>query len=128
MISQYFNSGNYNEWEEFVNTKLPNINKIIREEIIPQIDEILISMLGNRSNINKASINVRQKCSQTLDGIYIDIVYNIEDWKVIDAPTKAIESDENTLRDFLTVEGRELISLSIDVASGNLNIQYYIEV
>lgn len=128
MISQYFNSGNYNEWEEFVNAKLPNINKIIREEIIPQIDEILISMLGNRSNINKVSINVRQKCSQTLYGVYIDIVYNLEDWKVIDAPAKAIESDENTLRDFLTAEERELISLSIDVASGNLNIQYYIEV
>ena len=128
MISQFFNSGNYNNWENFILVTLPNINNLVKQEIIPQIDEVLISMLGDRSDITKESVNVTQDCSDNLKGIFLDISYIVDDWKVIDAPIKAIESDTQTIRDFLTTDGRTLLDLSIDVTSGRLSIRYYIPI
>ena len=129
MISQYFNSGNFNKWEEFVNVTLPSINKTIRNEIIPQVDECLISMLGDRSNIEKSIINVRPSIADNaLVGVYLNLQYVVEDWKVEEEKKKAIEADENTLREYLQTEGKTLQQLSIDTSTGNLNMQYFIEV
>ena len=128
MTSQFFNSGNYNNWENFILLTLPNVNNLVKQEIIPQIDEVLISMLGDRSEITKESVNVTQDCSDNLKGIFLDISYIVDDWKVVDAPIKAIEYDTQTIRDFLTTDGRTLLDLSIDVTSGRLSIRYYIPI
>lgn len=128
MISQVFNKGNYNKWDEFVYETLPNINKLIRHEIIPQIDEVLISMLGDRSNIFKESINVTQYCDKKLTSLYLDVIYIIEDWKVADAPASAIEADEKSLIDALSNDRYQLHSLNIDTRTGELKIKYLIPI
>lgn len=128
MISQVFNKGNYNKWDEFVYETLPNINKLIRHEIIPQIDGVLISMLGDRSNIFKESINVTQNCDKKLSSISLDISYIIEDWKVFNAPATAIEADEKSLMDSLSNDRYQLQSLNIDTRTGELKIKYLISI
>ena len=49
MIDKTFRLGNYNEFEEFINN-LSNKNKIVKTEIVKQLDEVLVSMVGENSN------------------------------------------------------------------------------
>lgn len=127
-ISKQFKTGNYNEWENLVEVTLANINASIRNEIIPLIEETLLTMLGNRSAINRSKLEVIQDCKQELKGIYLNIEYDVEDWNVPEAPKSAIEADENVLKETFVVEGKELSNLEIDTTSGKLSIQYYIPV
>ena len=126
MISQYFNSGNYNKWDQFVKQTLPEVNKKIRSTIIPRIDEALESMLGNHSNITKETINIVQDCNKILKGIYVDLIYFVPDWKVSEVPQKAVEEDERALKNYLASDEYTVEGLNIEVSSGKLRIQIYI--
>lgn len=127
MISRVFNKGNFNEWEKFCVETLPTINYNIRHKIIPQIDDVLISMLGERSNIIKESINTKQVFDENgMKSIYLDLVYIVNDWKVIDAPQKAIDADKQALLEALNDE--QITSLDINTSTGEFKLQYLIGV
>ena len=128
MISNSFAKGNYNSFVDLIRTKLPEIDNKVRNEIIPQIDEVLISMLGERSSIDKESLNYTQYCNKTLQGIYVDIAYTVKDWRVSDAPATAIEADEKSLSDFLIRDDIPLLDLKIDTTLGILSIKYFLSI
>ena len=128
MISNSFAKGNYNSFVDLIRTKLPEIDNKVRNEIIPQIDEVLISMLGERSSIDKESLNYTQYCNKTLQGIYVDITYSVKDWRVSDAPATAIEADEKSLSDFLIRDDIQLLDLKIDTTLGILSIKYFLSI
>ena len=128
MISNSFAKGNYNSFVDLIRTKLPEIDNKVRNEIIPQIDEVLISMLGERSSIDKESLNYAQYCNKTLQGIYVGIAYTVKDWRVSDAPATAIEADEKSLSDFLIRDDIQLLDLKIDTTLGILSIKYFLSI
>lgn len=127
MIPSTFNFGNYNNWDKFVRETLPNSLILIEQTIIPQIDTILSSMLGNNSKIIKESINVTQNCSEILNGITLDILYIVEDFKVPDAPDKAVAMDTESIKNAIVDIGNFILnSIKIDTTQGYLNLQFII--
>lgn len=129
MISPTFNIGNYNDWDTFVRITLPNSIDLIEQVIISQIDTALLSMLGNNARITKESINVTQQCDRDhMEGIVLDIIYIVEDFKVPDAPDKAILADTEAIKGML-ISGDDsytLNEINIDVNQGTLTLQFYI--
>lgn len=129
MISPTFNTGNYNDWDTFVRFTLPNSIDLIEQVIISQIDTVLLSMLGNNAKITKESINVTQQCDRDhMEGIILDMIYIVEDFKVPDAPDKAILADTEAIKNML-ISGDDsytLNEINIDVNQGTLTLQFYI--
>ena len=85
-------------------------------------------MLGERASIDKESLNYTQYCNKILQGIYVDITYSVNDWKVADAPATAIEADEKSLSDFLIRDDIQLLDLKIDTTLGILSIRYFLSI
>lgn len=129
MISPTFNKGNYNDWDTFVRITLPNSIDLIEQVIISQIDTVLLSMLGNNAKITKESINITQNCDREhLEGITLDLLYIVDDFKVPDAPEKAVMADTEAIKGML-ISGDDsytLNDINIDVNQGTLTLQFYI--
>lgn len=128
MITDQFKSGNYNKWEKFSNVILPSKNQLIRHALIPLIEDTLISMLGNRANLEKESINISQECDKDLlKALICKITYFVEDFKVPEAPKKAIEADQLSITKALNVKEAKLLEVNIDVSTGMLTIVYRLD-
>lgn len=127
MIETTFKSGNYNKWESFILETLPAKISLIRDGLIPKIDDVLVQMLKKEERIHKESINIEQSCSRNqIVNIKCTIQYDIEDFHVPDAPLKAVENDTKNLTDALNFTDASLESLTIDVTKGSLTIIYNI--
>ena len=125
MIDKLFRSGNYNNWDRFINKTLPMHEEIFRSKVIASIDSILLKMLGNNTVIEKSSLNVSQICDRrSLKGVKYEIVYNINDFKVPEAPVSAVTKDTEALKNAFNFEGFELSELFIDIQTGNLKVSF----
>ena len=125
MIDKLFRSGNYNNWDHLINTTLPMHEEVFRSKVIASIDSILLKMLGNNTVIEKSSLNVSQICDRkALKGVKYEIVYNINDFKVPEAPASAVTKDTEALKNAFNFEGFELTELFIDIQTGNLKVSF----
>lgn len=118
-----FNKGNYNEWDTLVTKKLPLVDKTLRETILPKLDDTLTSMLGYYSDWTKEELNARPYVEEdSFKGVYIEISYQVEDFKVQNAPRDAVEEDETSISNYMTENTVEIISTEIDTTTGNMKI------
>ena len=125
MIENTFHSGNYNQWEHLVNNVLPAKNMILRQEIIPAIDNLLINMLGPGVQVTKELINVEEICDRkSLKGIRFEINYIIQDFIAPEAPKAAIDKDIQAISQALLRNDFNLITVNIDVSKGRLTVVY----
>lgn len=128
MIDKTFRLGNYNEFEEFINN-LSNKNKIVKTEIVKQLDEVLVSMVGENSKIQKREINTTWILKDNnIEGFYLNLLYNINVWNVPNCPERSRLKDEQSLKEAITRQDSSLEELSIDTNTGNLTIKYRINV
>jgi hypothetical protein len=126
-ITATFKSGNFNQFEKFARKELPSKIDLIRYNIIPKIDDVLRSMLGQGLQVEKTSIDIDQICDkENLIGLLCKIVYNVSDFNVPDAPRVAIDQDTETFIKYLSREDAHLKKVEIDVRSGSLTILYEI--
>lgn len=128
MIDKTFRLGNYNEFEEFINN-LSNKNKIVKTEIVKQLDEVLVSMVGENSKIQKREINTTWILKDNnIEGFYLNLLYNINVWNVPNCPERSRLKDEQSLKEAITRQDSSLEELSIDTNTGNLTIKYRVNV
>lgn len=128
MIDKTFRLGNYNEFEEFINN-LSNKNKIVKTEIVKQLDEVLVSMVGENSKIQKREINTTWILKDNnIEGFYLNLLYNINVWNVPNCPERSRLKDEQSLKEAITRRDSSLEELSIDTNTGNLTIKYRVNV
>lgn len=122
-----FKSGNYNTFEILVKEKIPAARNLVRYTILPQIETVLKNMLGKLDEVEGDSINIFQITGkQGLQGFICDIVYNVDAFKVPEAPESAIQEDTENLTKALEREDAHLKSLNIDVRQGKLSLEYEI--
>ena len=118
-----FNKGNYNEWDDLVSTQLPLVDETLRETILPKLEDTLTSMLGYYSDWTKEELNARPYVEDdSFKGVYIEVSYMVEDFKVQSVPTEAVEEDEKAISDYMTEENVEITGTDIDTTSGLLKI------
>lgn len=123
-IDKLFKEGNYNEWDEFVRTTLPSIDESIENNLLVNLDQALISMLGPTLTVEKESINITQVINdQKLSGIKIEIIYTVKDWVVPGCPEDAIVQDTDALLNYIQNDLIEITDLNIDTNIGRLTIQ-----
>lgn len=122
-----FKSGNYNAFESLVKEVLPSKSDLIRYEILLQIENTLKSMLGNLDNVRGESLDITQICNrQGLQGFNCNIVYQVLDFKVPEAPKDAIQEDIESISNNISREDAHLKSVNIDTEQGLLSITYTI--
>ena len=118
-----FNKGNYNEWDNLVTTQLPLVDVTLREEILPKLDSVLSSMLGGYSEWSREELNARPYVDDSsFKGVYIEVAYFVEDFKVQNVPDEAVEEDEKALSDYMSGGNIEITSTEIDTNTGILKI------
>ena len=131
MIDKSFASGNYNSWEKFTRETLPQKTDTVKLKLVPSIDQILGSMLGEFSNIHKISADVTPVFDEYIR-IGVSLVYEVEDFKAPDVPTKAVEADtqaiKNSLEEQLKEDEVSIESVKINTSSGELAIKANIAV
>lgn len=142
-MKESFRKGNFNEWEELFNAKLPFIIKEIREDVVPSIDAILLEMLGNVSTVEKDSIDLYPVFNQSnLPNQYADstqvsllsnfipfieckLCYSIQDFKADNIPQDIIQKDIDTIKEaFLNTVPREV---TLDIKTGELTFIFRFE-
>lgn len=124
-MKNQFSSGNYNSWDELIKKTLPSINKDVREETIPQIDETLKSMLGfgAEEGITKKSIDVSQLFDDNqISGVKFEIVYLVEEFHAPDAPLEAVKEDSEAIKESLSKGRVKASEVEIDVHTGETKI------
>lgn len=118
-----FNKGNYNEWDDLVSTQLPLVDTTLRETILPKLEDTLASMLGYYSAWTKEELNARPYVEDdSFKGVYIEVSYLVDDFKVQSVPTEAVEEDEKAISDYMTEDNIEITSTDIDTTNGLLKI------
>lgn len=123
-IDKLFKEGNYNEWDKFVRETLPSIDESIENNLLVNLDQALISMLGPTLTVEKESINVTQVINdQKLSGIKIEIIYTVKDWVVPGCPEEAVDQDTDALLNYIQNDLIEITYLNIDTNIGRLTIQ-----
>ena len=131
MIDKSFASGNYNSWEKFTRETLPQKTDIVKLKLVPFIDRILGSMLGEFSNIHKISADITPVFDEYIR-IGVSLVYEVEDFKAPDVPTKAVEADTQAIKNSLEEQFKEdevsIESVKINTSSGELAIKANIAV
>lgn len=131
MIDKSFASGNYNSWEKFTRETLPQKTDIVKLKLVPFIDQILESMLGEFSNVHKISADITPVFDEYIR-IGVSLVYEVEDFKAPDVPTKAVEADtqaiKNSLEEQLKEDEVSIESVKINTSSGELAIKANIAV
>ena len=95
------------------------------------MDQILESMLGEFSNIHKISADVTPVFDEYIR-IGVSLVYEVEDFKAPDVPTKAVEADtqaiKNSLEEQLKEDEVSIESVKITTSSGELTVKASIAV
>lgn len=125
--NELFRSGNYNEWVKLINESIPKINKSIKSELVPSIDNTLISMLGYQAIFSKDKINISQIFKDNLIiGIYCDITYFVDDFKIPNAPREAVQTDTEAIKKAVSKNNMEIKEIDIDTSTGYLHIQFEI--
>lgn len=131
MIDKSFASGNYNSWEKFTRETLPQKTDIVKLKLVPFIDQILGSMLGEFSNVHKISADVTPVFDEYIR-IGVSLVYEIEDFKAPDVPVKAVEADTRAIKDSLEEQFKEddisIEGVAINTNSGELTVKANIAV
>lgn len=129
MIKNQFSSGNYNSWDELVRITLPSINKEIREEIIPTLDETLKSMLGYgaEEGISKQSIDVSQLFDDNqITGLKFELVYLVEEFHSPEAPDSAVVEDCEYIKATVSTDRIKASEVTIDINKGILKLTFEI--
>lgn len=131
MIDKSFASGNYNSWEKFTRETLPQRTDTIKLKLVPSIDQILESMLGEFSNVHKISADITPVFDEYIR-IGVSLVYEVEDFKAPDVPTKAVETDTQAIKNSLEEQFKEddisIESVAINTNSGELTVKASIAV
>jgi hypothetical protein len=118
-----FNKGNYNEWYNLISTQLPLVDDELRDSLLPKIDDTLKSMLGNYSDWTKEELNAQPYVEDdSFKGVYIEVSYLVDDFKVQSVPKEAVEEDEKSITDYLTEDHIEVTNTEIDTNSGLLKL------
>lgn len=130
MLPTQFNNGNFNIFEALVKEILPEKLHLIRRDLIPAVDRVLRSMLGENTRVEKDSINITQKYTQDKGLVSLDctLVYNCFDFLVPNAPEKAIEEDVESIKSYLTFKDVETTKVSIDTKTGYFTVVFNIPV
>lgn len=130
-MDKSFASGNYNSWEKFTRETLPQKTDVIKLRLVPSIDQILESMLGEFSNTHKISADVTPVFDEYIR-IGVSLVYEVEDFKAPDVPTKAVETDTQAIKNSLEEQFKEddisIESVAINTNSGELTVKASIAV
>ena len=131
MIDTSFANGNYNLWEKFTRETLPQKTDIVKLKLVPLIDQILGSMLGEFSNIHKVSADITPIFDEYIR-IGVSLVYEVEDFKAPDVPVKAVEADTQAIKESLEEQLEEdevsIESVNINTNSGELVVKANIAV
>lgn len=131
MIDRSFANGNYNLWEKFTRETLPQKTDIVKLKLVPLIDQILGSMLGEFSNIHKVSADITPIFDEYIR-IGVSLVYEVEDFKAPDVPVKAVEADTQAIKESLEEQLEEdevsIESVNINTNSGELVVKANIAV
>lgn len=131
MIDKSFASGNYNTWEKFTRETLPQKTDIVKLKLVPLIDQILGSMLGEFSNIHKVSADITPIFDEYIR-IGVSLVYEVEDFKAPDVPVKAVEADTQAIKESLEEQLEEdevsIENVNINTNSGELVVKANIAV
>lgn len=123
MIDKLFRSGNYNEWNRFISETLPAREAAFKNTVIASIDNILVKMLGQSSNIEKTAVDAQQICDRRhLTGVRYTITYTINDFIVPDAPAAAIAKDTEAIKQSLLFENFTVKEVLINVQNGTLKV------
>ena len=126
MIDSSFANGNYNLWEKFTRETLPQKTDIVKLKLVPFIDQILESMLGEFSNVHKVSADVTPVFDEYIR-ISVSLAYEVEDFKAPDVPVKAVEADTRAIKESLEEQFKEdevsIESVTINTSSGELVIK-----
>lgn len=118
-----FNKGNYNEWYNLISTQLPLVDDELRDSLLPKIDDTLKSMLGNYSDWTREELNAQPYVEDdSFKGVYIEVSYLVDDFKVQSVPKEAVEEDENVIKNYLTEDHIEITTAEIDTNSGLLKL------
>lgn len=118
-----FNKGNYNEWYNLISTQLPLVDDELRDSLLPKIDDTLKSMLGNYSDWTREELNAQPYVEDdSFKGVYIEVSYLVDDFKVQSVPKEAVEEDENAIKNYLTEDHIEITTAEIDTNSGLLKL------
>ena len=122
-----FKSGNFNNFENLIYNTLPSIRDLIRYDLLPQIESTLKKMLDSLDGISGNNIEIKQLLGkEELEGFYCSISYEVNAFKVPEAPDKAVEEDTETLTKALTREDIHLKKIKIDVSTGIFSVEYEI--
>jgi len=125
MITKQFEQGNYNSWQNSVTTLMPKINDLIRHDLLSNLDKVLVSMVGEYSDIIRDSINVNYIINdKSIDGMNCEIIYNIEDFKVANVPDEAVQTDCNAIKSVFEEKPYTVKEITIDTTSGKLTISF----
>lgn len=131
MMDKSFASGNYNSWEKFTRETLPQKTDVVKLRLVPSIDQILESMLGEFSNVHKISADVTPVFDEYIR-VGVSLVYEVEDFKAPDVPTKAVEADTQAIKNSLEEQFKEddisIESVAINTNSGELTVKASIAV
>lgn len=131
MIDTSFANGNYNLWEKFTRETLPQKTDIVKLKLVPFIDQILGSMLGEFSNVHKVSADITPIFDEYIR-IGVSLVYEVEDFKAPDVPVKAVEADTQAIKESLEEQLEEdevsIESVNINTNSGELVVKANIAV
>lgn len=130
-MDKSFASGNYNSWEKFTRETLPQKTDVVKLRLVPSIDQILESMLGEFSNVHKISADVTPVFDEYIR-VGVSLVYEVEDFKAPDVPTKAVEADTQAIKNSLEEQFKEddisIESVAINTNSGELTVKASIAV
>lgn len=122
-INTQFNKGNYNEWDSLICIQLPLVDKVLRDTLLPKIEDTLTSMLGYYSSWTKEELSARPYVEEdSFKGVYIEISYIVEDFKVQSVPIEAVTEDETAISNYLCGDNIESVNTEIDTTTGLLKI------
>ena len=126
IYNKAFLKGNFDQVYTAFTQNIPEKLQTFKQQVLPGIDAFLEKMLQGYNSIEKTSIDMQ--VLEKFKGLQVNIVYTVDDFKVPDAPQKAIDADKQTLQENLAIEGFELTALDIDVNEGLLKLTYTIPV
>lgn len=123
MITTQFEKGNYNQWYESVVTIMPKINNLIRHDLLTTLDSTITSMIGTYSDVKKDTINVTYILEDdSIEGITCTFSYDIEDFKVPNAPDEAVVTDCNAIKSVFANKPYEIKEININKTTGVLTM------
>ena len=126
IYNKAFLKGNFDQVYTAFTQNIPEKLQAFKQQVLSGIDAFLEKMLQGYNSIEKTSIDMQ--VLEKFKGLQVNIVYTVDDFKVPDAPQKAIDADKQTLQENLAIEGFELTALDIDVNEGLLKLTYTIPV